>query len=357
MLALTQLAYRYLFRPLLFLLSPEAAQRAAHLPLKRRALWRTVSPMLRVRDARLSVDFCGLRVQNPVGLAAGFDKDCELLPSLSALGFGFVVCGTVTESPRQGNPRPRILRYVKEESLINSLGFPGNGLESAVRRLQAVAGSMGDTPLVASVSGDSVGEIVRCHRRLEPLSDAIEVNISSPNTAGLRAFQEASALKELIGRINDGRKRPLMVKLPPYPSPGPQGTSDGEGRDRVLDLIRVCLDGGVAGLTVANSRPASEPRLYNGAGGLSGRAVFPDTLRMVADVRREVGDRAAISACGGISSGDDAWKALEAGATAVQIYTAIVYRGPGVVREINGGLVSIMRREGVDSLPSVAVAG
>ena len=342
--------YKLLLRPLLFRLPPEAARKVVDLGLGRHSLWRALAPALRVRDSRLATELCGIQLKNPVGLAAGFDKDCQLLPSMAAMGFGYLVAGTVTELPRPGNPRPRLLRRVAEESLVNALGFPNKGLEHAARRLELAHGALGDTPLAVSVSGTTAEEIVRCHRRLEPLVDAVELNISSPNTEGLRAFHEPEALAELIGSINEARTRPLMVKLPPYLSPGPAGGSSEDSRERVMSMVRVCVESGVDALTVANSRPTVDPRLSTGAGGLSGRAVFADMLRMVADVRAEVGDRLAINACGGIFTGADAWKALKAGSSTVQLYTGLVYRGPGIVRQINRELVSIMERERAESV-------
>jgi dihydroorotate dehydrogenase len=233
------------------------------------------------------------------------------------------------------------------------MGFPNVGLESAARRLEPAHRSLRGTPLVVSVSGLAAEEVVRCHRRLEPLADAIEVNISSPNTAGLRLFHEPRVLAELIDRVNEGRSKPLWVKMPPYPPAG-EGPGGGEGRDSVLALARACIDGGVDAITVANSRPTGDARLSTGSGGLSGKAVFPDTVRMVSDIRSEVGDGIAINACGGIFSPEDAWMVLRAGASTVQLYTGLVYRGPGVVRQINRGLLSIMEREGVESLGSAA---
>lgn len=350
MLALRPDGYRRLLRPLLFKLPPEAAQRAADFALRRRAVWRALAPLMHVNNERLALDFCGLRLENPVGLAAGYDKDCELLPSLAALGFGYLVGGTVTVAPRAGNARPRMLRYVEQQSLINALGFPSKGLEHAAGQLASARIAERRAPVLVSVSGLTVDEIVTCHRRLEPLADAIEVNISSPNTTGLRVFHEPSALKELIGRVNEARSKPLLVKLPPYGAVGQAGDDGEKERKKVMALVRVCVEEGTDAVTVANSKPARDPRLSVGVGGLSGRAIFADTVRMVADVRAEAGPGLAIAACGGIFSSEDAWSAIKAGATTVQLYTGLVYRGPGVVKEINRGLLGLMDREGVASL-------
>ena len=335
-------AYRFLIRPMLFSLPPETAQRAAEFVLKRGLLWRSLAPALRVRDNRLPVTLCGLKLDNPVGLAAGYDKDCELIPGMSALGFGYITVGTVTESPRPGNPRPRVYRYTREQSLINALGFPSKGLEFAARRLQRARELKSRPPIVASVSGVTVEGMVRCHRVLEPLADAIELNISSPNTSGLRAFQEPQALAALLGRVSEDRKKPLFVKLPPY-DPAQEGSlTDNEGSERVAYLVNVCLEEGVDALTVANSWPAEEPKLALGRGGVSGKLVFPNLLRMVTEIRAEVGGKMAINASGGIFSGEDAWRTLQAGATTVQVLTALIYRGPSLVKAINRELLNIL---------------
>ena len=201
MLALGTLLYRLLLRRLLFLLPPEVAQRAANLALRQKPVWRALAPAFRVRDARLKVYLCGLRLENPVGLAAGYDKNCELLSSLGDLGFGYLMCGTITEWPKPGNPKPRLHRLVKQRSLINAMGFPNKGLESAAGRLKRARPALGSTAVGVSVSGSTLEEIVRCHRRLEPLADVVEINISSPNTVGLKVFHEPAALAELIGRM------------------------------------------------------------------------------------------------------------------------------------------------------------
>ena len=352
MLALHPDTYKAFVRPILFKLSPETAQSAAEFALKPEFLWRRLAPFLTVSSERLEVDLAGIRLRNPVGLAAGYDKDCHVLPSLAALGFGYVTGGTVTESPRPGNPMPRVIRYTKDESLINSLGFPSKGLNHAARQLKRSQHARADAPVVVSVSGVTIDEIVNCHKRLEPLVDAVEVNISSPNTSGLRAFQEPHTLSDLLARINEIRRKPIFIKLPPYSSPEELPSAGDEGRERVMALVDVCMELGVEALTVSNSWPAKDSRLAVGSGGLSGRVVFRDTVRMVSDIRSAIGDRAAINACGGIFTADDAWRAIKAGATTVQLLTGLIYRGPGVVKRINEGLLDRMDEEQVVGLGS-----
>ena len=330
--------YRRMVRPLLFRLPPEAAQRAADLALGWEGVWTALASGLRVDAPRLETEWCGMKLQNPVGLAAGFDKDCRRLPSLAALGFGYVVCGTVTLGPRSGNPKPRMVRLTAEESLLNAMGFPSKGLDTAAAHIEPARNRMSGTPLVASISGTEADDVVRCHRRLDRLTDAIEVNISSPNTAGLRVFHQHHPLRELLDTINESRRGRLLIKLPPYSSPNPTQ----QDRERTAALVGACLEAGVDGLTVANSRPVTDSRLATGSGGLSGRSIFPTTVTMVRDVRAQAGSGIAINACGGISSGADAWEALQAGADTLQLYTGLLYEGPGLVKRINNELLRLM---------------
>ena len=346
MLILNSDAYANLVRPILFRLPAETAQKVAERALRRPILWKSLRPAFQVRGRRLKTTLCGILLSNPVGLAAGFDKDCEMIPSLASLGFGYLTVGTVTEHPRPGNPKPRLLRDAGEASLINAMGFPGKGLVPAARRLELYRSGGSRTTIVVSISGVTVEEIVRCHRRLEALADAVEINISSPNTAGLRLFHESDALTELLSAVNEARHRPLIVKLPPYPAPKVPADDFEKARDMLMALVRVCKEQGVDGLTLANSRPTKDSRLAVGSGGLSGRPVFSRMLEMVRDVRSEVGDDMTINACGGVFTGEDALAAIGAGASTVQTYTGFVYRGPTVAREINKEILAAMSRAG-----------
>ncbi|MBI4298434.1 MAG: quinone-dependent dihydroorotate dehydrogenase [Chloroflexi bacterium] len=340
MLILNRTVFRLLLRPLLFRLPPERAHKLTEVLLKRAFLWRYIFSGYEIFDNRLAVEMGGLHLSNPVGLAAGYDKDCKFLPSMLHLGFGYVVGGTVTERPRPGNPKPRVLRYSDSRSLVNALGFPSMGLEEAARNLARYA--IRKKPIVVSIAGLTAEEFLHCHRRLEPLADAIELNISSPNTAGVRVFQDPEPFKELIRRLNDQRHKPLFVKLPPY--------FDEAERERVLKLVTLCLTEGVNGVTATNSKPVQDARLKVGAGGLSGHLIFEDMLRIVSDIKAEAGKRLTINACGGISSGQDAWQALQAGATTVQLLTSLIYEGPTIARDINKGLIDFLHKENIPSL-------
>ena len=325
--------YRLLVRPLLFRLPPEQAQRVAEAALAVGPAWRALGVPMRLKDPVLSRTVAGIPLHSPIGLAAGFDKQCQYLGSLGRLGFGYLVGGTVTPDPRTGNPRPRLLREKTTQSLINSLGFPSDGLQVVAARLRRLKDR--PVPVLVSIAALDMEGLELSHGVMEPLVDAIELNISSPNTQGLRRFQEPEQLRELLERINSQRRKPLFVKLPPY--------LDDQGREQVMALLRECLAAGVAGVTAINSIPVVEPRLASGRGGLTGRAIFPEMLRVVKELRQEAGQRLVINACGGIATGEDAWRALEAGADTVQLFTAMVYRGPWVARSIALDLAKRMK--------------
>ena len=336
--------YKRVARPVLFKLPPELAHNSVAWLLRRfvtRKALRALSSPDDVQDPRLRVDIAGLEFPSPVGLAAGLDKNCEILPVMMGLGFGYVVGGTVMHAARAGNPSPRLVRRTSEQSLINSMGFPSKGMVKARRNLRRLGSR--SKPLVVSVSGLTLSELVACHAAMEPLADAVELNISSPNTNALRNYQDPAVFADLLERVNGSRSKPLFVKLPYY--------SDPQDRELVLSLVRIARKRGVDAVTAPNTTPVTNPMLATGKGGLSGRAVFEDTLRIVREVRSEAGRGMAINASGGISSAEDTYRALEAGADTVQMFTALVYEGPGVVAAINRGLLRLLEESGV---PTVA---
>ncbi|MBI2855325.1 MAG: dihydroorotate dehydrogenase (quinone), partial [Chloroflexi bacterium] len=333
--------YTSLIRPLLFTLPPERAQKLAETALRARPVWRALRPFFSVEDPRLQTDMAGIHLPGPVGLAAGYDKDCRLIPSLSNLGFGYIVGGTVVAQPREGNPRPRLARNSEEGSLVNSLGFPSHGLDAVVHTLGGRAYHR--VPLVLSISGLSVEEFVRCSRAIQPLATGLELNISSPNTQGIRVFQEPSMLQELLVALAPFKEKPLFLKLPPY--------FDDDQRAQVLKLVDLGLQHGVDGVTASNTRPVGDGRLAVGRGGLSGNPLFPHMLRIVKDIRHHAGPGLVINACGGISSGQDALQALRAGADTVQLFTGFIYQGPALMKQINRYILRFMEME---SIPSVA---
>ena len=332
--------YTSLARPLLFTLAPETAQKLAEAVLAIKPLWKAARPFLELKDGRLQCDMGGIALPNPVGLAAGYDKDGRLIGRLANLGFGYIVAGTVVAEPRAGNPRPRLVRDPGVGSLTNSLGFPSQGLERVTQRLRRARTAK--VPLVASISGLSVEEFVLCHKALQPLASGLELNISSPNTEGIRVFQEPRRLEELLVALRPLKEKPLFLKLPPY--------FDEARRNQIMELVDVCLRQSVDGVTAINTRPVADTRLARGEGGLSGRPLLPHTLRIVGEIRKHAGASMTINACGGISSGEDALQALLAGVDTVQLFTGLVYGGPGVVRGINRHLLRFIVKEGIPSI-------
>ena len=335
--------YSNLIKPLLFRLPPERAQKLAHIALRATPLWKVLGQFWQVSDPRLTTTVANIKIANPIGLAAGYDKNCEAITSLYNLGFGYIVAGTVTNHFRAGNPSPRLLREPSNHSLINSLGFPSKGLKSISQELAARYNNT--IPLLISISGLSIEEFVDCYKNLQPVSSGIELNISSPNTEGIRIFQEPAVLRQLLATLTEIKETPIFIKLPPY--------FDESQRTRVMKILDVCLEYNLSGVTAINTRPVKDARLAIGQGGLSGKPIFPDMLRIVRDIRKHTGPTFAINACGGISSGEDALAAIQAGANTVQVYTAFVYQGPALLKRINSQILSYLDKEGVDSLESL----
>ena len=331
--------YQTFVKPILFRLTPEIAQSITHIVMKQHRAWLSASSLMRINNPRLAVNLSGIKLSNPIGLAAGYDKNCEYLPALSSMGFGYLVFGTITEFPNKGNPLPRIIRYDNKDAIINSLGFAGKGLDYAISQLEHSQHLLCDTPVVASVSGITIEEIIRCLRRVEPLVSAVEINISSPNTLGLRVFHQPDKMKQLIRSVNENRQKPVFIKLPPYKE---NSLLNNEQKDMVLNLVKICLDYNMDAITVANTYPARDSRLSVGAGGLSGKPIFTDMIHMVKDIKHEVGDRITINACGGVFSGEDAIAAIMAGANSVQLLTSLIYKGPYIVKHINEEILNIM---------------
>ena len=286
----------------------------------------------------------GLELPSPVGAAAGLDKDCKFLKPLLDLGFGFATGGTVTLSARPGNPKPRLIRDVQRRAVINAMGFPGAGLDAAERRLRSLA--VFSSQLLASVSGTIEEEVLECHARLQPLVAAVELNISSPNTAGLRIFHEPARLRGLVEAIARVKDRPLFVKLPPW-------SRDAEARRVALLIADTAVSAGADGFIVSNTHPVEDARLKVGRGGLSGAPIFEHTVRMVAEARSAL-PGVAIIGCGGVCSARDVWELMSVGADAVQLYTALIYEGPSFPMRINRDLLEMMEQTGAKSVREIS---
>jgi dihydroorotate dehydrogenase len=278
-------------------------------------------------------------------MAAGFDKDCKVLGSVLNLGFGFVTGGTVTLASRPGNPKPRVIRLVDKKAVMNSMGFPGQGLEPAVKRLSK--SQKHKRRVLVSISGTIEDEIFECLRQTQSLVSGLELNISSPNTAGLRIFHEPARLRGLIEGLAAEKIVPLFVKLPPW-------HRDEDSRRELLKLADTAVDAGVDGLVIANTHSIESSCLKVGRGGLSGAPLFEHTELMIADVQARVQGQASIVACGGVSTAEHVWKLLATGASAVQLYTSFIYEGPGLPARINKRLVKLMSAAGISSVKDIS---
>jgi dihydroorotate dehydrogenase len=279
-----------------------------------------------VRDPSIEVDLCGVRLRNPIGLAAGFDKTCGHLDALGRLGFGSVVGGTITRAPRSGNPKPRIVRSPGRGAIVNSMGLPNPGAEVAAANL---ARARRTAPRFASVADEEAGAALETVALLAPHVDGFELNASSPNAPWRH---DADHMGTLLAAIRGRTELPVLLKLPPF-------TNDDE-RAAVLDLARVAIDAGAHGLVCSNTVPVGEPRLAAGRGGLSGAPLRELTPRIVSDVAAATGSAVPIVASGGISTTEDVRDCLDAGAVAVQLYTGLIYRGPGILGALTQGLAA-----------------
>jgi dihydroorotate dehydrogenase len=294
-------------------------------------------------DPRLAVKAFGLSFPNPIGLAAGFDKNAEVPRAMGKLGFGFVECGTVTPRPQAGNPRPRLFRLTEDGAVINRMGFNNQGMVGAAQNLGLRRGK-GITGINIGANKDSADRItdyVEAFAALSPLADYVTVNVSSPNTPGLRGLQNQEELTLLLGALTQARGSkpvPLLLKIAP--------DLDGYALD---DIAGVVQSSGIEGLIVSNTtieRPLLRSRHANQTGGLSGRPLFELSTEILRQMRQRLGNAVTLVGVGGISSGAEAYAKIRAGASLVQLYTALVYQGPGLVARIKRELLDLMAHDG-----------
>jgi dihydroorotate dehydrogenase len=330
-------------------LDPEDAHRLAL-----RAL--SALPILRAArdDPGLRVSAFGLDFPNPVGLAAGFDKNAEVPDAALRLGFGFVEVGSLTPRPQSGNPRPRIFRLPADEGLINRLGFNNEGIEAARARLDARAGRLGVVGVNIGANRDSrdrIADYVTGIEVLAPFASYLTVNVSSPNTPGLRQLQAGAVLDDLLARAADARdraklRRPLLLKIAPDLSL--------QELDELVEIaIKRSIDGMiVSNTTVSRSRELRDPNAQE-EGGLSGKPLFALSTWMLSETYKRLEGAMPLIGVGGIDSADTAWRKLRAGASLLQLYSGLTYKGFGLVRTIKDGLAERLKKGGHHSIADV----
>jgi dihydroorotate dehydrogenase len=331
-----------LLRPALFALDGESAHRLSIAALSRLPI--AGAPT----DSRLRTRVAGIDFPSPLGIAPGYDKNAEAPDALLALGFGFAEVGTVTPLPQLGNPRPRLFRLVEDRAVINRMGFNNEGSDAVLARLkrrQGKAGVVGVNIGANKDSPDRIADYARLAAAMAPVAAYLTVNISSPNTPGLRALQDEGALGALLDAVLSARGPdgpPVWLKLAP----------DLQSED--IDAIcRIAIDRRLDALIVSNTtvtRPPLKSRYRGEAGGLSGAPLKELALQRLRDFRSASGGSVPLIGVGGIATAEDAWQRIRAGASLVQLYTAMVYAGPGLARRINRGLVRLMDRDGFTSV-------
>lgn len=331
--------YKSLLRPLLFQVDPEKIHHLTFSMIRFAGKIPGISALFRslflIRDKRLEKELFGIRFPNPVGLAAGFDKDARLYKELADFGFGFIEIGTLTPRPQPGNPKKRLFRLKKDSALINRMGFNNGGAHEAALRLKKnkgvlIGGNIGknkDTP-----NDQAVSDYLSCFETLFPYVDYFVVNVSSPNTPNLRALQEKEPLKQLLNSLESRNKsekhpKPILLKIAP-------DLSD----DQLLDIIEIVSETGIAGVIATNTTLSREGLLSEErkeTGGLSGKPLKDRATEVIRFLSEKGNKSFPIIGVGGIHSPEDALEKLKAGASLIQLYTGFIYEGPGLVRDCN----------------------
>ena len=336
-------------RPLIHALDAETAHRLTIAALR-------LMPRRAPRDfpASLASEVAGLRFPSPVGLAAGFDKDAEVPDAMLGLGFGFVEVGTLTPRAQEGNPRPRLFRLTEDQAVINRMGFNNCGQQAAIARLRQRkrTGTVGINIGANKDSRDRIADYAAGVASMAPFADYLTINISSPNTPGLRNLQAGGELVELLAAVREARLPagpPIFLKVAP----------DLERGDHER-IVAAAIGSQVDALIVANttvSRPPLKSRLAGEGGGLSGAPLKPLALDALRTFRVASGGEIALIAAGGIASADDAWQRIAAGASLVQIYSGLVYHGPGLALRIAEGLSERLNERGMSSIAEAVGSG
>jgi dihydroorotate dehydrogenase len=337
-----------IIRSILFRLSPERAH-----DLTLATLGLLPSPPVLPPNPRLAMSVAGLHVTNPIGLAAGFDKNAYAVEALLRWGFGFVEVGTLTPQAQAGNAKPRLFRLNEDHAVINRMGFNNVGQSDATHRLRAPrSGVVGINIGANKETVDRIEDYVQGIRNMSPLADYITINISSPNTPGLRDLQDSALLDELLEAVSAARSNaapPVFLKIAPDLTPG-----------QIDAIVRVAMERRIDALIVANTtvtRPSLKSPHAHEKGGLSGAPLTALALCRLRDFRSATGGRMSLIASGGISSGADAYARILAGASLIQIYSALVYSGPALVARLNHELLSLLDLDGHATLADAVGKG
>jgi dihydroorotate dehydrogenase len=328
------------------LLPPEAAHRATLRLLEKAA---PLLPAAKADDARLALTALGMNFSNPIGLAAGFDKDADVPDAMLKFGFGFVECGSVTPRPQAGNPQPRLFRLRADRAVINRMGFNNGGMEAMAAKLarRQKRGIVGINIGANKDSEDRTKDYRLCFAALASFASYITANVSSPNTPGLRGLQNKDELKRLLGTLTDARARahhlPILLKIAPDVTP-----------DALDDIADVTLASGIEGIIATNTTTARPPWLKSVAasesGGLSGAPLMAPSTAILKALRQRIGAKLTLVGVGGVSSGADAYAKIRAGASLIQLYTALAYSGPGLVTRIKRELGECLVRDGFSTM-------
>lgn len=336
--------YKLIIRPILFLFSPEKAHHISVFLFKAICVVPGIDDLFRLYskgfNPSVRFDKKGIRFPNRVGLAAGFDKNASFYKSFRHLGFGFIEVGTVTPLAQPGNPQPRLFRLPADEALINRMGFNNSGVDALISNLKnrpkdlIIGGNIGKNKDTSS--DNAVNDYLICFRALQPYVDYFALNVSSPNTPGLRALQEKEPLKALLKAIQEearhlNSKQPILLKIAPDLS--------ASELDDIIDIIDECALSGVIATNTTISRIdlKTDKKIVDeiGAGGLSGKSIRERSTEVIRYLRERLGPESLIMGVGGIHSAKDALEKLDAGADVIQVYTGFIYEGPTLIRSIN----------------------
>ena len=336
-------AYESVVRPLLFSLSADRAHELGKWAFRTSGPWGLLARSARRHHPQLRTRLAGIELSSPIGLAAGFDKSADLVGALSRLGFGYLTVGSITRQPRKGNPRPWLGRVPQDGAIVNSMGLPNAGVDDSIGRLQQLR-NVG-VPVVVSVAGFGVDDILEVARRVEPYADAVEIGLICPNTTPEEQLEELDLFDRLLEGLSATRSKPVFVKLPNY--------SSTESGKHVLQMVGSCIDHKIEAVCVSASQRLKTSKIGTGEGSLTGRPTFGASLDHVGEVAGFAAGRIAVIGAGGVFSGDDAFAMLQAGATTVELYSAFIYRGWNVAGEIKSELVEALRAADVESVSAL----